>query len=93
MQQLVSQAAWTDPDLRFWHYRDKGEVEVDLLITLGRNTWGIEIKASGGVTSEDRRGLRRLADRCGEDFVRGILFYADEEIFNFKDKRLLAVPL
>ena len=23
VQQLAAQAAWTDPDLRFWHYRDK----------------------------------------------------------------------
>jgi len=93
LQQLVAQATWTDPDLRFWHYRDKDKVEVDLVITRGRNTWGIEIKASGGVTPRDGRGLRRLADRCGENFVRGILFYAGEDIFNFKDKRLLAVPL
>lgn len=23
VQQLVAQAAWTNPDLRFWHYRDR----------------------------------------------------------------------
>ena len=28
VQQLVAQAGWTDPDLRFWHYRDKDQVEV-----------------------------------------------------------------
>ena len=64
-----------------------------LVITLGRKTWGIEIKASSGITPRDGRGLKRLADRCGSDFVRGILFYAGSDIFNFKDGRILAVPL
>ena len=46
VQQLIAQAGWTDPDLRFWHYRDKDQVEVDLVITRGRETWGVEVKAS-----------------------------------------------
>ena len=75
VQQLTAQAAWTDPDLRFWHYRDKDRVEVDVVITRGRKTWGIEVKAAASVTSRDWRGLARLSDRCGKDFERGILFY------------------
>ena len=93
LQQLIAQATWTDPDLRFWHYRDKDKVEVDLVITRGRKTWGIEVKASSGISPRDGLGLRRLADRCGADFVRGILFYSGSGIFNFKDTRILAVPL
>ena len=46
VQQLMAQATWTDPDLRFWHYRDKDQVEVDLVITRGRKTWGVEAKAA-----------------------------------------------
>ena len=40
LQQLIAQAGWTDPDLRFWHYRDKDKVEVDCVITRGRDVWG-----------------------------------------------------
>ena len=68
VQQLIAQAAWTDPDLRFWHYRDKDQVEVDLVITRGARTWGVEVKASASVTAGDGRGLLRLAQRCGDDF-------------------------
>jgi uncharacterized protein len=39
-QQIITQAGWPDPDLRFWHYRDKDQVEVDLIITRGRQTCG-----------------------------------------------------
>ena len=93
VQQLSAQAAWTDPDLRFWHYRDKDRVEVDAVITRGRKTWGIEVKAAASVTSRDGRGLARLADHCGKDFERGILFYDGRDIFPLTDKRMLAVPL
>ena len=93
VQQLTAQAAWTDPDLRFWHYRDKDRVEVDVVITRGRKTWGIEVKAAASVTSRDWRGLARLSDRCGKDFERGILFYEGRDILPLPDKRMLAMPL
>ncbi len=54
--------AWTNPDLRFWHYRDKDQVEVDLVMTRGQRTWGTEVKAAGAFTSGDGCGLIRLAD-------------------------------
>lgn len=76
VQQLIAQAGWTDPDLRFWHYRDKDQVEVDLVITRGRQTWGVEVKAATTVTPADGQGLRRLADQCGKDFQGGVLLHA-----------------
>ena len=33
-----------------WHYRDKDNVEVDLVMTRGARTWGVEVKASATVT-------------------------------------------
>ena len=93
VQQLVAQAAWTDPDLRFWHYRDKDQVEVDVVVTRGGKTWGIEVKAGSSIGSGDGRGLRRLADRCGEDFQSGALLYAGRDVLPLGDGRMLAVPL
>ena len=52
-------AAWTDHELYFWHYRDKDRMEVDAVITRGRKTWGIEVKAAASVTSRDGRGIAR----------------------------------
>ena len=68
VQQIVAQAAWTDPDLRFWHYRDKDQIEVDLVMTRGRHTWGVEVKAGATVTPFDGRGLARLAEQSGKGF-------------------------
>jgi len=93
IQQIIAQAGWTDSDLRFWHYRDKDQVEADLVITRGRQVWGIEVKASTTVNPADGRGLRRLADQSGKDFQGGILIYAGTSSLALGDARLLAVPL
>ncbi|MDE3257694.1 MAG: ATP-binding protein [Gemmatimonadota bacterium] len=93
VQQLIALATWTEPDLRFWHYRDKDRVEVDIVITLGQRTWGIEVKAARTLAPGDGKGLVRLADRCGEDFQSGVLLYAGRDCLPLADKRMLAVPL
>jgi hypothetical protein len=93
VQQLVSQGGWTDPDLRFWHYRDKDRVEVDLVITRGGQTWGVEVKSAITATPTDGHGLRRLAEQCGKDYQGGALLYAGNSTFALDDGRNLAVPL
>jgi len=93
VQQIIAQAGWTDPDLRFWHYRDKDQVEVDLVITRGRQTWGVEVKSAMTVTPTDGQGLRRLAAQCGADYQCGVLLYAGNSAFALGDGRNLAMPL
>ena len=92
VQQLVAQAGWTDSDLRFHHYRDKDKVEVDVVITRGNTTWGIEVKAAAGVSTRDGRGLRRLAALCGAGFRGGIVLYDGDDTLPLGDG-LMAVPM
>ena len=91
--QLSAQAGWTDPDLQFWHYRDKDQVEVDLVITRGTRTWGVEVKTSATPAQADTAGLRRLAAQCGDDFAGGVLLHAGTNTITLDDPRFLAVPL
>ena len=93
VQQLMTEASWTDPDLRFWHYRDKDKVEVDLVITRGRKTWGVEVKAAASVTEHDAKGLSRLAAQAGRDFVSGILLYSGFDVLPVASSSFLAVPI
>ena len=93
LQQLIAQFAWSDPDLSFWHYRDKDSVEVDLVITRGQKTWGVEIKASVSVPRDAGQGLARLANQCKQDFVRGLVLYSGQDIVPVNSQRILAVPL
>lgn len=93
LQQLAAQAGWTDPELRFWHFRDKDQVEVDVVITSGRRTWGVEVKASATPSHADISGLRRLASQCGKDFAGGVLLHAGAHQTVLDDPRILAVPI
>jgi uncharacterized protein len=93
LQQLTAQAGWTDRDLRFWHYRDKDQVEVDFVLTRGRRTWGVEVKATATPAQADISGLRRLAAQCGDDFAGGLLIHAGTHQITLGDPRFLAVPL
>lgn len=93
VQQLVTQAGWTAPELEFSHYRDKDQVEVDLVINRGREVWGVEIKAAATVTPADGAGLRRLADRCGKHFRGGVVLHAGTATIKLAADNCLAVPL
>ena len=93
VQQIVAQAGWTNSDLRFWHYRDRDQLEVDLVITHGRKTWGIEVKAAAGVEAADARGLQQLAAQAGADFQRGVVLYSGSSVLPLGDPRICAVPL
>ena len=93
VHQFVTQAGWTDPDLRFWHFRDKDGQEVDLVMKLGARTWGVEVKATSTPGRSPGRGMMRLAALCGDDFEGGMLLYNGRDILPMEDERMLAVPL
>lgn len=93
IQQLIAQATWIDDDLRFFHYRDKDQYEVDLVITKGKAVWGVEVKATSTVSNLRPRGLLRLAKACGRDFVRGIVFYNGQATIPLDNDRIFAVPI
>lgn len=90
---MIGRASYTNPDLRVWHYRDKDQVEVDVVVTMSDETWGIEDKAASTLRARDGAGLLKLADLCGNKFKRGILFYSGRNILALADQHLLAVPL
>jgi len=53
---------------------------------------GIEVKAATAVALDDFRGLHRLADRLGDDFVAGIVLYTGTSTLSFGEK-LRAMPV
>lgn len=94
VQQLIAQGGWTDPTLRFFHYRDKDMTEVDVVMTQGKSVWGTEVKASASISTSDGKGLRRLAQQCGKDFRSGVVFYSGTSILPISENpRILAVPI
>ncbi|MGR3806227.1 ATP-binding protein [Pasteurella testudinis] len=76
VQQLICQAGWVDPELKFSHYRDKDQVEVDLVIEQGNKVWGVEVKKATSIQAKDGTGLRRLAEVAGQAWQGGMILYS-----------------
>ena len=90
---LRRQASWYEDNIRFYHFRDNDNFEVD--IVLERNAYeltGIEVKASATVGVKDFRGLRKLKDIAQKRFAGGVVFYDGTTIAGFGDN-MYAVPI
>ncbi len=92
-QELRRQASWHHDPLSLFHYRDRDDFEVDIVIEQGaRHLAGVEVKASATVREGDFRGLRKLRDAAGARFRCGVVLYDGEVTTTFGD-RLFAVPV
>ena len=92
-QELSRQAIAQDQRLDFFHFRDRDDFEVDIVIERGaRQIAGIEVKAAATVTGSDFRGLRKLRDAAGARFAGGVVLYDGAAEAGFGDG-LHAVPL
>jgi predicted AAA+ superfamily ATPase len=93
ISEIRKQLTWTEQRVSMYHFRDRNGVEVDVVLEHpdGRIV-GIEVKATSTPRAEDFRGLRYLAQRLGDRFVRGILLSAAPEAIPFGE-RLVALPV
>lgn len=91
--ELLRQTEWQDSRLSAFHYRDRDQREVDLVLEHADGRLiAIEIKAAASAVASDFKGLRYLRDRIGNRFVAGCLLYTGASTVPFGD-RLSAVPL
>jgi len=58
----------------------------------GGQVVGVEVKAAARVTPRDTAGLRHLAERLGDRFVRGVVLYAGKTTVPFA-ANIHAVPI
>jgi predicted AAA+ superfamily ATPase len=92
-QELNRAAGWRDDAPRFFHFRDRDGIEIDIVIELGaRAVAGVEVKAGATVIESDFSGLRKLQLAAGKRFRRGVVLYDGEAVMPFGE-RLQAVPI
>lgn len=93
-QELRRQASRHAASHRFYHFRDRDGVEVDIVVEReGRQVAGVEVKAAATVFPSDFRGLRKLKDAAGSGrFAGGVVLFDGESIVGFGDG-LHAVPI
>jgi uncharacterized protein len=91
--ELVRQSDWCEQPLSLFHYRDKQQREVDVVLERhSGEVVGVEVKAAATVDGRDLAGLRHLRDRLGERFKAGVVLYTGSEALPFGE-RLSVVPL
>ncbi len=91
--ELAKTAALSDHPIFFSHYRDKDQVEVDLVLErLPGGIVGIEVKAGATVHPGDFKGLARLREATGRRFACGIVLHDGDRIQQVGPK-LFAMPV
>jgi len=91
--ELLKQSTWAEGDYGLFHYRDRDQVEVDLVIEdAARRVVGVEVKAAASVGARDLRGLKKLAALAADRFAAGIVLYDGEDTVPVGE-RLWAAPL
>ncbi|RLA44542.1 MAG: AAA family ATPase [Gammaproteobacteria bacterium] len=91
--ELRKQADWYGEELQFFHYRDKDQYEVDLVVQNEAGSLiGIEVKLAASVSESDFKGMRRFQSQHPDKVVGGYLLYDGERTLSFGDG-LKAVPI
>ena len=93
VSEILKQASWEEGIAGLFHFRDKDQEEVDLIVEEeGGRIVGIEIKAAATVTPQDFRGLKRLELSAGREMSLGLVLYDGDRVLPF-GSRLFAAPL
>jgi uncharacterized protein len=91
--ELHRQVSWQDDRPELFHFRDRDQREVDIVIEhRDGSITAIEVKAAATVHQRDFRGLAHLRDKLGDRFKAGALLYTGAGTVAFGD-RLAAVPV
>ena len=91
-QELRRHAGWRQNPTAFSHFRDKDQVEVDIVLESVGLAAGVEVKAASTVTAADFKGLRKLQAATSRAFAAGVVLYDGDAVVGFGD-RLYAVPI
>ena len=92
LMELRKQCSWHAEQPTLYHFRTPKGAEVDAVLEIQDQVFGIEIKGTGTVTGDDFRGLRILADIAGKRFRRGVVLHLGQRVVPF-GAHLHAVPL
>lgn len=91
--ELQKQASWNEAVTGVGHWRHLDGYEVDFVVEReDGGVIGFEMKTSARIQGSDMKGMSRLRDALGAQFVGGFALYLGERSYTFAD-RLHVVPL
>jgi predicted AAA+ superfamily ATPase len=91
--ELLKQCSWLEGIAGSGHWRTHDGDEVDLVIERDDGAVvAFEVKASGRVSSDALRPLRKLRDAVGDAFIAGVAMYTGSRSYA-PDDRLFVLPI
>lgn len=91
--ELRRQASWQEQDVKFYHFRDKDQFEVDIVMEqYGGGMIAVEVKAAATVREKDFRGLKKLKSIAEQSWRMGVVLFDGEMPLSFGEG-LYAIPL
>jgi len=92
LEELRNQASCRPEPLGFFHFRDRDDFEVVIVLEQGSSAVaGVEVKAAASAGETDLRGLRSLRDAAGTRFVAAVVVYDGTATVDFGEG-VLAIP-
>ncbi len=92
VNEIRSQASWSNAQPELYHYREYEGLEIDIVLEKRDGTIAaIEVKATTSPGAKDFQSLRRFAELTGDKFQRGVLLYGGSTPLAFGEK-LVALP-
>jgi predicted AAA+ superfamily ATPase len=93
VSELLKQCSWLNGIAGSGHWRTHDGDEVDLVIERDDGAVvAFEVKASGRVSADAMRPLRKLRDAVGDRFVAGVAMYTGSRSYA-ADDRLFVLPI
>lgn len=91
--ELLKQRSWADEPVELYHFRDRDQREVDVVIEAADGRLiAVEIKLAIDVDDHDTRWLRWMRDQLGSRFVHGFVVHLGQKPRPLGE-RLTAVPV
>jgi predicted AAA+ superfamily ATPase len=91
--ELHRQISWLDDRPQLFHFRDRDQREVDIVIEhRDGSVSAVEVKSAATIHERDFRGLTHLRDKLGASFKAGALLYTGASTVSFGD-RIAGIPL
>lgn len=93
LSELLKLASWSSQPYEFFHFRDRYDNEVDIVIeNADGRLIGIEVKAAATVQGDDFSGLRRFAQASGRKFALGLVLCNHDTVTPFGEN-MFAAPI
>lgn len=93
LAEVLKQTSWSDESFNLYHYRDKDQDEVDVVIERNDGALiGVEVKAGATVNEQDFKGMHKLAAASGGDFKLGVVVYDGDKTLRFGES-FFAAPI